>query len=51
LNYLLIKNCVIFLTAQKYILSVIYANKKLKKINNYPAKVMQISTTGRMMPK
>lgn len=30
MNYLLVKNCVIFFTAQKYILSVVYANKLLK---------------------
>ena len=40
-NYLLVKNCVIFFTAQKYILSVVYANKLLKFFR-YPC-ALQIS--------
>ena len=40
-NYLLVKNCVIFFTAQKYILSVVYANKLLKFFQ-YPC-ALQIS--------
>ncbi len=51
LNYLLIKNCVIFLTAQKYILYIIYANKKLNFFTNrgrirFPARTRPPETSA-----